>query len=64
MDIILQDGDVITIPEITNQVYVFGEVSTTGTIRYAENEKYDFYIDAKGGFNSFADKKNVLYIKS
>ena len=62
MDIILQDGDVITIPEITNQVYVFGEVSTTGTIRYAENEKYDFYIDAKGGFNSFADKKNVYIL--
>ena len=62
IDIILQDGDVITIPEITNQVYVFGEVSTTGTIRYAENEKYDFYIDAKGGFNSFADKKNVYIL--
>ena len=62
IDIILQDGDVITIPEITNQVYVFGEVSTTGTIRYVENEKYDFYIDAKGGFNSFADKKNVYIL--
>ena len=62
IDIILQDGDVITIPEITNQVYVFGEVSTTGTIRYAENEKYDFYIDAKGGFNSFADKKNIYIL--
>ena len=62
IDIILQDGDVITIPEITNQVYVFGEVSTTGTIRYVENEKYDFYIDAKGGFNSFADKKNIYIL--
>lgn len=62
LNIIMQDGDLVTIPEITNQVYVFGEVSTTGTIRYVENEKYDFYIDAKGGFNSFADKKNIYIL--
>ncbi len=62
LDIFLQEGDVITIPEFLNHIYVFGEINTEGTIRFKEGEKVDYYIDNKGGFNPYANKKNVYIL--
>ena len=39
-DILLQDGDSITIPEFSNQVYIFGEVSTDVTVRFEKDKDY------------------------
>ena len=55
--IYLNDGDSITIPEITNQVYVFGEVFSEGAVEHKEDQDIEYYISRKGGINEIADKK-------
>ena len=59
ISITIQDGDVITIPEKTNQIYIFGEVSQEGSIVFKEDEDIFYYINKKGGLNKNADKKNI-----
>ncbi len=61
-DVLLQDGDTIIIPELINQVYVFGEVQNQGTTSYISNKDIGFYIDNKGGYKSGADKRNVYIL--
>jgi len=61
-DVVLQDGDKITIPEFVNQVYIFGEVSSEGTVRFENGQSVNYYIEKKGGFSSFADEKNVFVL--
>ena len=61
-DVVLQDGDKITIPEFVNQVYIFGEVSSEGTVRFENGQPVNYYIEKKGGFSSFADEKNVFVL--
>ena len=62
LDILLQDGDRVTIPEFLDHIYVFGEINTEGTIRYKEGADVNFYIDKKGGYNPYANKKNVYVL--
>lgn len=59
---IVQNGDKITIPEKTNQVYVFGEISSEGAVSYVQGEDVSYYLDKKGGFNSHADKSRIFII--
>lgn len=61
-DLVLQDGDKITIPEFANQVYIFGEVSSEGTVRFENGQSVNYYIEKKGGFSSFADERNVFVL--
>ena len=61
LDILLQEGDKILIPEYLDQVYVFGEVSSEGTTRYSEGKDAKYYISTKGGFTSSASK-NEIYV--
>tara|TARA_B100000965_G_scaffold61668_1_gene47469 strand:+ start:2883 stop:4637 length:1755 start_codon:yes stop_codon:yes gene_type:complete len=61
-DVVLQDGDKIMIPEFVNQVYIFGEVSSEGTVRFESDQPVSFYIEKKGGFSSFADERNVFVL--
>jgi len=62
LDILLQEGDRVTIPEFLDHIYVFGEINTEGTIRYKEGADVNFYIDKKGGYNPYANKKNVYVL--
>tara|TARA_A100001015_G_scaffold247039_1_gene283714 strand:+ start:1375 stop:3162 length:1788 start_codon:yes stop_codon:yes gene_type:complete len=61
--IYLNDGDEITIPEITNQVYVFGEVFSEGAVEYQEDQGIEYYISRKGGINELADIKNIYVLQ-
>ena len=61
-DVVLQDGDRIMIPEFVNQVYIFGEVSSEGTVRFENGQPVSFYIEKKGGFSGFADERNVFVL--
>ena len=58
----LQDGDQVIIPELVNQVYIFGEVANEGTIQFFDGAGIEFYIERKGGYNSYADKKNIFVL--
>lgn len=58
----IRDGDKIIIPETTNHVYIYGEVSSEGAVLYDNNENsIDFYVDKSGGYKKFADNE-AIYI--
>jgi polysaccharide export outer membrane protein len=59
---LIRDGDTIFIPEIAEQVYIFGEVSSEGSAKYSENQDIQFYVNKKGGLNDDADKKNIFVL--
>ena len=57
----LMGGDVVIIPEVLDHIYIFGEVSNQGTVRFKEDSSIEDYIDYQGGLTSLADK-NSLFI--
>jgi len=59
---IVKDGDIIYIPEITNLVYVYGQVLNPGYIDYVDSVGYQYYIDKTGGIGNRA-KDEVYLIK-
>ncbi len=62
LDTILEDEDEIFIPYKTQQVYIQGEVSNPGAVRYFELENLAFYISASGGVMDTADEKTVFVV--
>ena len=60
--ILVKNGDSILIPEITNQVYVYGEVSSDGSVLFEEGKDATFYINKKGGHGTNSDLKNVYVL--
>jgi protein involved in polysaccharide export with SLBB domain len=61
-DTILEDGDRIYIPQLTQQVFIQGEVSNSGALRYASGQDIDYYIDKSGGALLTADLDNIFII--
>ena len=57
----IKDGDELVIPEITNNVYVYGEISSEGSVMYSPNKNIDYFIEKSGGYKKFADV-NSIYI--
>jgi protein involved in polysaccharide export with SLBB domain len=62
LDTILEDGDKLLIPQITQQVFVQGEVGNPGAIRYTPSKGIDFYINKSGGYLKTADEENIFII--
>ncbi len=62
LDTILEDGDRVLIPQVTQQVYVQGEVGNSGAIRYSPNMDIDFYVNKSGGYIKSADEDNIFII--
>ena len=62
LDTFLNDGDVISIPQLTEQVYVYGAVNSPGSIRIRSQSTVKDYIQLKGGFAENADKKLIFII--
>ena len=62
LDTILEDGDQLFIPQITQQVFVQGEVGNSGAIRYSPNMDIEFYINKAGGYLRTADKDNIFIV--
>ena len=61
-DIVLQDGDVLVIPQYNNTVTVNGEVMYPNTVAYQFNEGLEFYVNQAGGFSPKAKKSRVYAI--
>jgi len=61
-DTILEDGDKIYVPQLTQQVYIQGEVSNSGAIRYAPGQDIDYYINMSGGALLSADLDNIFIV--
>lgn len=61
-DIILQDGDVLTIPQYDNTVTINGEVRYPNTVAYQPGKGLSYYINQAGGFNNKAKSNRVFAI--
>lgn len=61
-DTILENGDRIFIPQLTQQVYIHGEISNSGAIRYAPGKDIDYYLSKSGGTLSTADLNNIFIV--
>ena len=62
LDTILENNDKIFIPNSTQQVFIQGEISNPGAIRYEPNKDLDFYINSAGGALSSADLENIFIV--
>ena len=61
-DINLQDGDIISIPQYSPEVFVFGEVLKPGSKSYDVSSDINDYIDFSGGTGILADKNRIILI--
>lgn len=61
-DVVLREGDVITIPELNNTVRISGMVMYPNTVSFAEGKTLKYYIEQAGGFTQQAKKKKTYVI--
>tara|TARA_B110000879_G_scaffold10271_1_gene13247 strand:+ start:755 stop:2575 length:1821 start_codon:yes stop_codon:yes gene_type:complete len=58
----VKDGDELFIPETNNNVFIYGEISTEGSILYDLNSDLQDYVDKSGGFKTYADSKSIYIL--
>jgi polysaccharide biosynthesis/export protein len=63
-DVILVDGDTLTVPEPPQSVLVLGAVRNSTSVQYKEGAGIDYYINRVGGFSKEADKKEAHIVKA
>ena len=63
-DIVLREGDVISIPKNTNTVTIDGAVMMPNTVSYLEGKDIDYYLNQSGGYseNAKKSKKFIVYM--
>ncbi len=61
-DIVLQDGDHLTIPKYTNAVTVVGEVRRSGSFVRQDSYNIDDYLDLAAGMTARGDSKEIYVI--
>lgn len=63
-DIVLREGDVISVPEYNNTVKIDGAVMMPNTVSYKEGESVKYYISQAGGYgqNAKKSKKFIIYM--
>ncbi len=63
-NVLLQDGDVITIPSNPGKVFVFGQVNSPGYVEFSEGKTMDWYIERAGGAAQGSQKYRARIIRS
>lgn len=61
-DLILKDGDELTIPQLINTVTISGAVMYPNTVTYQKNMRLGGYIQQAGGFSRLAMKSKPFVI--
>ncbi|HEV8689076.1 MAG TPA: polysialic acid transporter, partial [Ideonella sp.] len=59
---VMEDGDVVRLPERSNLVAVSGEVTFANTLVYSPNFGIDEYVDLVGGYTQRSDRSKVLIL--
>jgi protein involved in polysaccharide export with SLBB domain len=61
-NILLQDGDVIDIPNKPHKVNVFGQVNNPGYVDFVEGQTMQWYINKAGGYatNAAPDRARII----
>jgi protein involved in polysaccharide export with SLBB domain len=58
----VKEGDELFIPETNNNVFIYGEVSTEGTVMFEPNKDLQYYVDKSGGLKKYADSKSIYIL--
>ena len=63
-DLVLREGDVISIPKNTNTVTINGAVMVPNTVSYMQGKDVDYYLNQAGGYsdNARKSKKFIVYM--
>ena len=63
-DIVLREGDVISIPKNNNTVTINGAVMVPNTVSYIGGKSVDYYLNQAGGYsdNAKKSKKFIVYM--
>lgn len=59
-DVILEQGDILRIPERTSVVMVHGEVAFPNGVEFQQNQTAKDYIEKVGGFSQKSNKSKVI----
>jgi protein involved in polysaccharide export with SLBB domain len=62
MNIILQNEDEVIIPELSNYVYVYGQVATQGTAQFNSGQNINYYLENQGGVLKSADMSSIYVL--
>lgn len=62
-DVLLEDGDIISIPERTSLVLIHGEVLMPNAISWQKGMAPEDYIEKAGGFTQGADKAKIIVMR-
>jgi protein involved in polysaccharide export with SLBB domain len=63
-DVLLEDGDALTIPQPPQSVVVLGSVRNPTSVLYKEGEGAEYYLNRAGGFSKEADQKESYVQKA
>jgi protein involved in polysaccharide export with SLBB domain len=63
-DVVLTDGDTLSVPEPPQSVLVLGAVRNSTSVQYKEGAGVDYYINRVGGFSREADQKEAHIVKA
>lgn len=63
-DIILDEGDSLTIPQSPASVLVLGAVRTSTSVAFKDGANVEYYLSRVGGLTPQADKKEVHIVKA
>lgn len=60
---VMEDGDVVRLPERSNLVAVSGEVTFANTLVYNADYDVDQYVDLVGGYTQRSDRSKILLLR-
>lgn len=60
--LVIRDGDKLKIPEKPNHVYIYGEVSYEGALKFSPSESVKYYINQSGGLKNNANSKAIYVL--
>ncbi len=63
-DIMLEDGDTLTIPQQPAEVMIMGSVRNPTAVVHRKGENIEYYVNRGGGFSTAADKKEMYLLKA
>ncbi|MBQ5874795.1 MAG: SLBB domain-containing protein, partial [Alistipes sp.] len=61
-DVVLRDGDVVTIPQYNGTVRVMGAVLYPNSVTFQEGKNLKYYVKSAGGFDNNARKSHAFVI--
>ena len=63
-DLVLREGDVLSVPKLNNTVKINGAVMMPNTVGYLSDKNANYYLDQAGGYalNAKKSKKFVIYM--